>query len=95
MEVKKCGKRKKRNVDGEQKRSGFTKPTKVPKKIAEFLGLADDAVLPRTEVTKHIYEYIKTNKLQMEEDKKKSYTDKKLSELFDLPEKSVIEFSTF
>jgi hypothetical protein len=38
---------------------------------------------------------LKTNELQIKEDKKKSYTDKKLSELFNLPENSVIEFSTF
>lgn len=97
LELKKVsGKRKKKNVEGgEVKRSGFTKPTKVPKKIAEFLGLPEDSVLPRTEVTKHIYDYIKTNELQIKEDKKKSYTDKKLSELFNLPENSVIEFSTF
>ena len=97
MELKKfSGKRRKKNVEGgEAKRSGFTKPTRVPKQIAEFLGLSEDAVLPRTEVTKHIYEYIKSNELQIKEDKKKSYTDAKLSELFNLPEKSVIEFSTF
>ena len=97
MELKKfSGKRKKKILEGgETKRSGFTKPTRIPKQIAEFLGLSEDAVLPRTEVTKHIYEYIKSNELQIKEDKKKSYTDAKLSELFNLPEKSVIEFSTF
>lgn len=89
------GKRKKKIEGGETKRSGFTKPTKVPIKISEFLGLPVDSVLPRTEVTKHIYEYIKSNDLQVKEDKKKSCTDKKLSELFNLPEKSIIEFSTF
>ena len=59
-------KERKKNVEGgEAKRSGFTKPTRVPKQIAEFLGLSEDAVLPRTEVTKHIYEYIKSNELQI------------------------------
>lgn len=96
-ELKKVsGKRKKKNVEGgEAKRSGFTKPTKVPRKISEFLGLPADSVLPRTEVTKHIYEYIKSHELQIKEDKKKSYTDEKLSDLFELPLNSVIEFSTF
>ena len=97
VELKKfSGKRRKKILEGgETKRSGFTKPTRIPKQIAEFLGLSEEAVLPRTEVTKHIYEYIKSNELQIKEDKKKSYTDAKLSELFNLPEKSVIEFSTF
>ncbi len=96
IELKRVGgKRKKKIEGGETKRSGFTKPTKVPIKISEFLGLPVDSVLPRTEVTKHIYEYIKSNDLQVKEDKKKSCTDKKLSELFNLPEKSIIEFSTF
>jgi chromatin remodeling complex protein RSC6 len=64
-EVKKLnGKRKKKSNDGEQKRSGFTKPSKIPNKIAEFLGIDLETVMPRTDVTKKIYEYIKTNNLQ-------------------------------
>lgn len=90
------GKRKKKHVEGtETKKSGFTKPTRVPSKIAQFLGIPEESVLPRTEVTKHIYEYIKSNELQIKEDKKKSYTDAKLSDLFNLPLNSIIEFSTF
>ncbi len=96
MEVKKMsGKKKKRTVDGEQKKSGFTKPTLIPKRVAEFLGLPEDSVIPRTNVTKQIYEYIKNNNLQDKEDKKKSISDEKLSKLFDVEIGNIIEFSTF
>lgn len=97
LEVKKMSgrKKKKNNIDGEQKKSGFTKPTNIPDKIADFLNIDQNTIMPRTDVTKKIYEYIKTNNLQDVNDKKKSNTDEKLSKLFDLPLNSVIEFSTF
>ena len=100
QEVKKMsGKKKKKNTNSEnvseQKKSGFTKPTLVPKRVALFLDLPEDAVIPRTNVTKLIYSYIKDNNLQEVEDKKISHCDEKLSKLFDIPLNSEIKFSTF
>ncbi|MDR4496618.1 MAG: SWIB/MDM2 domain-containing protein [Candidatus Scalindua sp.] len=40
---------------------GLSKPVKLKKALAEFLGATE---LPRTEITKKIWDYIKTNKLQ-------------------------------
>ena len=53
VEMKKLNGRKKKKVsDGQPKKSGFTKPTKIPGRVAEFLGVTVDTVMPRTDVTK-------------------------------------------
>ena len=40
---------------------GLMKPVKLKKKLAELLGATE---LPRTEITKKLWDYIKANKLQ-------------------------------
>lgn len=40
---------------------GLAKPVKLKKDLAEFLG---ETELPRTEITKKLWDYIKENKLQ-------------------------------
>lgn len=40
---------------------GLSKPVKLKNELAEFLGATE---LPRTEITKKLWDYIKTNKLQ-------------------------------
>jgi chromatin remodeling complex protein RSC6 len=40
---------------------GLKKPVKLKNELAEFLGATE---LPRTEITKKLWEYIKANKLQ-------------------------------
>ena len=40
---------------------GLSKPVKMKKELAELLGAAE---LPRTEITKKLWDYIKANKLQ-------------------------------
>ena len=40
---------------------GLSKPVKLKKDLAEFLGAT---ALPRTEITKKLWDYIKANKLQ-------------------------------
>ena len=40
---------------------GLKKPVKLKSELAEFLGAAE---LPRTEITKKLWDYIKENKLQ-------------------------------
>ena len=43
------------------KAKGLSKPVKLQKELAEFLGKKE---LPRTEITKKLWDYIKANKLQ-------------------------------
>jgi chromatin remodeling complex protein RSC6 len=40
---------------------GLSKPVKLKSELAEFLGATE---LPRTEITKRLWDYIKANKLQ-------------------------------
>ena len=40
---------------------GLSKPVKMKKELADFLGVAE---LPRTEITRKLWDYIKGNKLQ-------------------------------
>ena len=40
---------------------GLNKPVKLKNELAEFLGATE---LPRTEITKKLWDYIKANKLQ-------------------------------
>jgi len=40
---------------------GLNKPVKLKKELAELLGVAE---LPRTEINKRLWDYIKANKLQ-------------------------------
>ncbi len=40
---------------------GLSKPVKLKSELAEFLGVKE---LPRTEITKKLWDYIKANKLQ-------------------------------
>jgi chromatin remodeling complex protein RSC6 len=40
---------------------GLSKPVKLKNELAEFLGTSE---LPRTEITKKLWDYIKANKLQ-------------------------------
>lgn len=44
--------------------SGFAKPTKVTKELCDFMNRPEGTEIARTEVTKILSEYIKTNKLQ-------------------------------
>ena len=80
---KEVNKNLKKKQKGGKKRepSGFTKPTKITKELAEFIGKENGVEVARTEVTKLLSEYIKNNKLQMESDKRKILPDKKLCKL--------------
>ena len=63
--------------------SGFAKPTKVTKELCDFMNRPEGSEIARTEVTKILSEYIKTNKLQEqnENSKNKIVPDDKLRSL--------------
>lgn len=66
-------------IDGAKRpASGITKPTKLSDDLCEFLGVPKGSALARTEVTKIINTYIKSNKLQDENDKRTIHPDAKL-----------------
>jgi len=68
--------------------SGFAKPTKVTKELCEFMNQPEGTEIARTEVTKTLVQYIKTNNLQEQtaESKNKIVPDDKLKHLLGLNE---------
>merc|ERR1711934_626803 len=76
--------------------SGFNKPQAVPVEFHEQpWGCSADQELPRTVLTKMIYDYIKENSLQAEEDKRVINPDMTLRKLFHLKESDTLEFKNF
>jgi len=64
--------------------SGFVKPTKISAELAAFLGKADGTEMARTEVTKEINAYIRSNGLQNKDNGRIINADSKLKSLLKL-----------
>lgn len=62
----------------EKKQSAFMKPVQVSHALAEIVGAGP---MPRTEVTKKLWEYIKKHKLQDEKNKRNIVPDAKLAKV--------------
>ena len=75
--------KKKRKV-GNRAPSGFVKPTLISNELAGFLGKPEGSEMARTDVTREINKYIRTNNLQDKENGRKINPDKKLTSLLKL-----------
>ena len=77
--------------------SGFAKPTKVTKELCEFMNRPEGTEIARTEVTKTLVQYIKTNNLQEQtaESKNKIVPDDKLKNLLGLNENEENDLTFF
>jgi len=75
-----------------KKPSGFNKPGPVPLSITTLLGLAPEVELPRTKVTKLMYQYIKDNQLQDPTDKRTIVPNNELKTLFNLGTSDQVSF---
>jgi chromatin remodeling complex protein RSC6 len=73
-------------------KSSIRKSLPVPKNICVMLDLNQDVLLPRVEITKKIYEYIKTNNLQDESDKRIIKPNDELKKLFNLSDDEEVSF---
>jgi chromatin remodeling complex protein RSC6 len=72
----------KRNKNkGSRAPSGFVKPAGISKELAKFLGVKDDTMMARTDVTKLITQYVKDHKLQDVNNGRKILPDTKLKAL--------------
>ena len=76
--------KKRKSKSTNRQPSGFVKPTKIGPELANFLGKPKGTEMARTEVTREINGYIRTNKLQDPENGRKILADKKLSTLLRL-----------
>lgn len=89
---KKLKGRAKRVVDPNKPPSGFAKPGPVSDELRSFLGLGNDELIARTEVTKKITEYCKEHNLQKAEDKRSIKTDAALKKLLRLQKGDELTF---
>ena len=72
--------------------SGITKPTKVSDAMCEFMGRPKGDLSARTEVTKFITNYIKTNNLKDEAVKRHINPDAKLRSLLSIPQSDQLTY---
>jgi len=69
---------------GNRKASGFAVPTKISADLCKFMGKPEGFEMARTEVTKYIIQYIKSNNLPDKQNKKVINPDNALDSLLDL-----------
>lgn len=84
--VKKQANIMRKNIDKNKQKvkkapSGFAKPSKVTNELCKFMNKDEGTEIARTEVTKAIISYIKTNNLEYKENNKLIKADDKLKEL--------------
>jgi len=75
---------KRKRKSGNRQPSGFVKPTRISEELAKFLDKPPTCEMARTEVTREINKYIRTNNLQDKENGRKINPDTKLSSLLKL-----------
>lgn len=72
--------------------SGFAMPSLLSDELYEFLGLEKGVKVPRKDVTRMMNEYIKTNSLRDENDKRNIKPDTKLHKIFNSSDKDKITY---
>ena len=79
---------KKNRQKGNRKASGFAVPSPISAQLCKFMNKPTGTSMARTEVTKHIIQYISDNKLQNPKNKKVIKPDKALKSLLDIKKDS-------
>jgi chromatin remodeling complex protein RSC6 len=72
--------------------SVFLQPTKISPALAQFCGVSAETQLSRTDVTRKIAEYIKTNNLQNPENRREILADATLTSLFALTSEDKLNY---
>jgi chromatin remodeling complex protein RSC6 len=72
--------------------SVFLQPTKISPALAQFCGVSAETLLSRTDVTRKIAEYIKTNNLQNPENRREIQADATLTSLFALTSEDQLNY---
>jgi chromatin remodeling complex protein RSC6 len=76
---------------GNRAPSGFVKPTKISEELAAFLGKEPGTLMARTDVTKQITAYIRSNSLQDKANGRLILADEKLKKLLNYDEKAITD----
>jgi hypothetical protein len=98
LEVKEASKRKKNFKNSNEKRdpSGFNAKQPVPVEFCEQpWGCSVEQELPRTMLTKMVYDYVKENNLQDPKDKRRIFPDETIRKLFHLKLEDELHFNNF
>ena len=77
---------------GNRKPSGFAKPAKVSDELCTFMGKDSGTEIARTEVTQYLIQYIKTNSLQFEDNKKIIIPDAILKNLLGVKDEEEVTY---
>ena len=83
---------KKSKRSGNRQPSGFVRPTLISDELADFLGKAHGTEMARTEVSKEINMYIRTNTLQDKANGRQINADSKLTTLLKLESTDVLTY---
>lgn len=83
---------KKRKANSNRQPSGFVKPTLISKDLAKFLGKENGIEMARTEVSKEINQYIRTNSLQDKDNGRIIIADEKLKKLLNLSDSDELTY---
>jgi chromatin remodeling complex protein RSC6 len=90
--LKKVSEKSKNKNKGNKKPSGFANPTKVTKELCEFMNKQEGTQIARTEVTRALISYIKSNNLQNKANKKIILPDEKLQFLLGINEEQELTY---
>ncbi|WP_157270842.1 SWIB/MDM2 domain-containing protein [Azohydromonas aeria] len=88
--AKKAASAAKSDDGGKRPNAAFMKEMTPSAQLAAVIG---DKPMPRTEVTKKVWDYIKANKLQDESNKRMINADAKLKDIFKKPQVSMFEMT--
>ena len=91
-EVKKIQKGSKKKARTGNQKSGFVKQVPISEDLSTFMGLKQDELVSRVDVTKYLTEYVKTNNLQVPENKQLFKVDEKLAKLFSMDQGEQIHY---
>ena len=83
---------KKNKNKGNRAPSGFVKPTKISVELADFLSKPHGSLMARTDVTKQMTLYIRTNSLQDKTNGRIILPDTKLKKLLKLTDKDSLTY---
>ncbi len=89
-EIKEISKKKKSSTKREP--SGFTKPVKLSDELSDFINVERGTKLARTEVSRHIMQYIKNNGLQDKINQRTINPDEKLKALIKIKPDEILTY---